>query len=278
MGDMALPAGQAWHPMGGTSGRPPRTVFDESWYTFDAVASFDGVRGRRGSCLSTCWRWPCGHRHGGRGWPACSSPSTASTSCMSTFITGGVLCAVLEYQRPQRRPGPGRGRQPGLRVPLPARDRRAAGAAVATKWTGLLVLVPVIVPGVAGVPSLQGPRAPRRSPGRCSPIPSAMSGTAPPAGRSCRPATRCCTGRGWSFPAPGSSSTCCLPVVPFMALGQARCGGGRGRGAGRGGVRAGLALCAGTRRLAAAPPARPLSRAGRLRRGTRPSTGSRRGR
>jgi hypothetical protein len=44
MGDMALPAGQAWHPMGGTSGRPPRTVFDESWYTFDAVASFDGVR------------------------------------------------------------------------------------------------------------------------------------------------------------------------------------------------------------------------------------------
>jgi hypothetical protein len=278
MGDMALPAGQAWHPMGGTSGRPPRTVFDESWYTFDAVASFDGVRGRRGSCLSTCWRWPCGHRHGGRGWPACSSPSTASTSCMSTFITGGVLCAVLEYQRPQRRPGPGRGRQPGLRVPLPARDRRAAGAAVATKWTGLLVLVPVIVPGVAGVPSLQGPRAPRRSPGRCSPIPSAMSGTAPPpAGRAGRQpaAVRAVAGHS-QHPAP---------------LRHAACRSSRSWPWGRLGVGVGVAAVLAA--VAYAPvwphlpvpvgwlrllPLVPLSRAGRLRRGTRPSTGSRRGR
>jgi hypothetical protein len=126
MGDMALPAGQAWHPMGGTSGRPRgRSLTSPGTPSMPWLPSM--VFGSPGSCLSTCWRWPCGHRHGGRGWPACWSPSTASTSCMSTFITGGVLCAVLEYQRPQRRPGPGRGRQPGLRVPLPARDRRAAG-------------------------------------------------------------------------------------------------------------------------------------------------------
>jgi hypothetical protein len=35
--------------------------------------------------------------------------------------------------------GPGRGRQPGLRVPVSARTRVLLGAAVATKWTGLVI-------------------------------------------------------------------------------------------------------------------------------------------
>jgi dolichyl-phosphate-mannose-protein mannosyltransferase len=80
---------------------------------------------------------------------------------MSTFILGGVLCAVLEYQR-----------RKGIPVPAVTSNRVVGsryllgtgvllGAAVATKWTGLFILGPVIVVGalslVAPAPPEDGP-------------------------------------------------------------------------------------------------------------------------
>jgi hypothetical protein len=258
-------------------GSPPRTVFDESWYTFDAVASFDGVRvaGVLLVHLLALAMWP--------------SPWWAGLAGLLVAVDGVHIVHVHLHHRwcPLRR-----ARVPAAATASRSRPWPATGSSGPATCSG-----PACcwgrrgdqVDGAARPGSRDRPWGGRRAqPARAeSSAPLSWPLLAHPiryvwdsaaAGRSCRPATRCCTGRGWSFPAPGSSSTCCLPVVPFMALGQARCGGGRGRGAGRGGVRAGLALCAGTRRLAAAPPARPLSRAGRLRRGTRPSTGSRRGR
>jgi dolichyl-phosphate-mannose-protein mannosyltransferase len=70
---------------------------------------------------------------------------------MSTFILGGVLCGVLEYQR-----------RNGIRVP-PVTSNRVfgsryllgagvlLGAAVATKWSGLFILIPAVALGVLGL-------------------------------------------------------------------------------------------------------------------------------
>jgi dolichyl-phosphate-mannose--protein O-mannosyl transferase len=70
---------------------------------------------------------------------------------VSTFITAGVLCAVLEYQR-----------RNGIPVPTVTSNRVFGsryllgtgillGAAVATKWTGTFILGPMIILGILGL-------------------------------------------------------------------------------------------------------------------------------
>jgi dolichyl-phosphate-mannose--protein O-mannosyl transferase len=91
---------------------------------------------------------------------------------MSTFILGGVLCAVLEYQR-----------RKGIPVPAVTSNRVVGsryllgtgvllGAAVATKWTGLFILGPVIVVGAL---SLAAPAPPEDGPIRRRALNAAMS-------------------------------------------------------------------------------------------------------
>jgi dolichyl-phosphate-mannose-protein mannosyltransferase len=188
-------------------GAPAQTVFDEAWYTFDAVAYLGGgafaptppvvairddstpqhpplgkwliaagigpynrpigwrlpsmLFGVAGVLLVyllalTLWRSPWWAGLGGLlvaldGVHIVQSRLAMLDIFMSTFITGGVLCAVLEYQR-----------RNGIRVPTVTGNRVFGsryllgtgvllGAAVATKWAGLFILVPVIVLSVIGV-------------------------------------------------------------------------------------------------------------------------------
>lgn len=188
-------------------GQPPGTVFDESWYTFDAVAYLGGgafrptpplvairddstpehpplgkwliaagvgpydrpvgwrlpsvVFGVAGVLLVyllalTLWRSPWWAGLAGLlvaldGVHVVQSRLAMLDIFMSTFVTGAVLCAVLEYQRRKGVPVPA---VTGNRV-LGSRYLLGTGvllgAAVATKWTALFVLGPVIVLGLVGL-------------------------------------------------------------------------------------------------------------------------------
>jgi dolichyl-phosphate-mannose-protein mannosyltransferase len=188
-------------------GQPAQTVFDESWYTFDAVAFLGGgafrppepwvaikddstpdhpplgkwliaagtgpyskpigwrfpsmVFGVAGVLLVyllalTLWRSPWWAGLAGLlvaldGVHIVQSRLAMLDIFMSTFVLGGVLCAVLEYQR-----------RAGIPVPTVTRNRVFGsryllgsgvllGAAVATKWTGLFIVGPVIVLGLVSL-------------------------------------------------------------------------------------------------------------------------------
>jgi dolichyl-phosphate-mannose-protein mannosyltransferase len=198
-------------------GAPAQTVFDESWYTFDAVAYLGGgisrltppavaikndstpehpplgkwliaagigpyskpigwrfpsmVFGVAGVLLVyllalTLWRSPWWAGLAGLlvaldGVHIVQSRLAMLDIFVSTFITAGVLCAVLEYQR-----------RNGIPVPTVTSNRVFGsryllgtgillGAAVATKWTGTFILGPMIILGILGWP----PRHPSRTAG-----------------------------------------------------------------------------------------------------------------